>query len=118
MIILTPNRYDLSRDRVLTDDEIKRVAPAFVRVVEHSYLTHPMRNPTRAEYARRVDIVTTTYFELRKVNGWTETRALSHVRQALAAKLDTATFNPKRRAMFVRDALLFPDAAPRSAIAL
>jgi hypothetical protein len=76
-----------------------------------------MRNRTVAEHKRRVEIATRTYFALRQ-HGWTEQRAVSHLRQALNANLDTTQFRPVQRCSFVRDPILFPDAAPAPAIAL
>lgn len=116
-LLLSPESWNLTKDRVLVDGEIQRVAPLIERIVEHSFTTHPMRNRTVAEHQRRVDIATKTYFSLRQQR-WTEQRAVSHLRQALAANLDTTTFAPKARCSFVRDPFLFPDAGPRPAIAL
>lgn len=117
MIIKTPEQWSLTKDRVLVDGEIQRIAPLLTTIVEHSFSTHPMRNRTAAEYKDRIDYVTKTYFSLRQ-RGWTEQRAVSHLRQALAAKLDTTSFTPRERCSFVRDPLLFPDAGPRTATAL
>lgn len=116
-LILNNPQWTLAKDRVLVDGEIQRVAPIIEKIVEHSFTTHPMRNRTVAEHKRRVDIATSTYFTLRQQR-WTEQRAVSHLRQALTAKLDTTTFAPKTRCSFVRDSFLFPDAGPRPAFAL
>lgn len=116
-LILNATPWSLTQDRVLVDGEIQRVAPLIERIVEHSFTTHPMRHRTVAEHTRRVDIATKTYFALRQQR-WTEQRAVSHLRQALTASLDTTTFAPVQRCSFVRDSFLFPDAAPRPAIAL
>lgn len=117
LLIKAPTQWSLTKDRVLVDGEIQRVAPLIEAIVEHSFATHPMRNRTVAEHKRRVEIATRTYFALRQ-HGWTEPRAVSHLRQALAAALDTTTFQPRERCSYVRDPFLFPDAGPRPAIAL
>jgi hypothetical protein len=114
-LLLAPQRWNLTQDRVLVDGEMERVAPQIASVVEHSFSTHPMRNNTTAEHKRRVDFVTKAYFSFRQ-HGWTELRAVSHLRQVLTAHLNTTVFAPRERTMFVRDPLLFPDAAPAFAL--
>lgn len=117
LLIKTPAQWNLTKDRVLVDGEIQRVAPIIEAIVEHSFTTHPMRNRTVDEHKRRAEIATRTYFSLR-ANQWTEARAVSHLRQALNAALDMTQFNPVARTSYARDPFLFPDAGPRPAIAL
>lgn len=110
-------QWDLTKDRVLVEGEMQRLAPILASLVEHSFVTHPMRNRTSAEHTRRVDLMVKTYFALRQ-QGWTEQRSVSHLRTALTANLDTTQFRPVQRCSYVRDPILFPDAGPRRAIAL
>ncbi len=115
LLIKTPHQWDLTQDRVLEEGEMQRIGPTLGRIVTHSFETHPMRNPTNAELKRRVDLATRIYFELRRDLKWTPLRAISHVRAALKAKLDETTFKPRDRAMYARDPILFPGAAPMTA---
>lgn len=117
-LLLAPPQWDLTQDRVLVDGEMARVGPQLAIIVENSFITHPMRVRTSAEHRRRVDLATKIYFELRRDKRWTEQRSINHVRAALSASLDTTRFQPRDRTMFVRDTLLYPDAGPRTAIAL
>ncbi len=111
------DKWDLSKDRVLVEGEMQRLAPILASLVEHSFVTHPMRNRTSAERERRVGLMVKTYFALRQ-QGWTEQRSVSHLRHALTANLDTTQFRTVQRCSYVRDPILFPDAGPRPAIAL
>lgn len=115
-LIRVPHQWNLTQDRVFEEGEMARVGPQLATIVEHSFTTHPMRVTTTAEHKRRVDVVTKIYFELRRDKRWTETKAISHVRAALNASLDTTTFKPRDRGMYARDPLLFPAAAPGFAL--
>lgn len=116
VLIKLPQQWDLTQDRVFAEGEMARVAPLLAKIVEHSFVTHPMRHVTGAERKRRVDTVTRIYFELRRDKRWTEQKALNHARAAFKAELDTTNFKARDRGMYARDPLLFPEAAPAFAL--
>jgi hypothetical protein len=72
---------------------------AILRVVEESFVSHPMRHMTRSEVARRTNLA------MRWVNklydqGWELDRALHGVREPLLAELDGRRWEPPSRNMY------------------
>lgn len=86
--------------------DLQRVADAVTTVVEHSFTTHPMRHVTQAEVKRRTDFVLETFRFYRAERKWSVDKALSHLRHALAAALDTRNFEVRERTLYVPDPTL------------
>lgn len=90
--------------------EIPRIAKAFERVIEDSYVTHPMRNRTTREDRRRGEIVCEAFRLMQGELGWETDRCLASLRDALAAKLDGRPWGPpKNRTLWAPDPTLHLD---------
>lgn len=86
----------------LTGDE-GRVTKAILWIVEDSFVTHPMRHITQAEVKRRTDFVLEKFRFFRSERRWPVDKALSHLRPALKAALDTNDFAVRERTLYVPD---------------
>jgi hypothetical protein len=94
----------------LVTGELPRIAAAFERVIEDSYVTHPMRNRTTRENRRRGEIVCDAFKQMQGEFGWTTDRCLASLRDALAAKLDGRPWGPpKDRTLWAPDPTLTLD---------
>jgi hypothetical protein len=71
-----------------------------LRIVEHSFTTHPMAHRTAAEEKRRCEIVFRAFARFVRDKRWSVDQALNSLSQELAASLNTQAFNPRDTTLY------------------
>lgn len=82
------------------------IAKAIERVVQDSYVKHPMRTRTEAEDTRRATLCTLAFNRLVNERRWTPDRALSALRGALDAGLSGGVAPLRTSGLWVPDTTL------------
>lgn len=106
------HRAESFRTAILSD-KYGRILAAFEKVVEDSFVTHPMRNRTVGENRRRANLVIEAFRTMQGEHHWSTDQCLAHLPAALTAALDGRRWTlPKKRTLWGADAVKLADFGP------